>query len=71
LLASTDPLQITINLRIGDALYSSHRIQEARDAYQKAAELARAAKNSAAYGEALRRIGDTYASAEKENAKAP
>jgi tetratricopeptide (TPR) repeat protein len=71
LLSSTDPQQITINLRMGDALYAAHRIQEAREAYQKAAELARAAKNSADYGEALRRIADTYVSAEKDNAKAP
>jgi len=70
LLSSTDPQQITINLRIGDAQYASHRIQEAREAYQKAAELARAAKNSADFGEALRRIGDTYVSPEKDNAKA-
>ena len=70
LLASTDPKQTTINLRIGDALLSSHQIQEAREAYQKAAELARAEKDPGDYGEALRRIGDTYVSAEKDNAKA-
>jgi len=68
-LPNTDPKQITINLRIGDALLSSRRIQEAREAYQKAADYARA-KYPADYGEALRRIGDTYVSVEKDHAKA-
>lgn len=68
LLTSTDSKRITIYMKMGDALRSATQFREARDAYQNAAELA-AAGNPTDYGDALRRIGDTYAF-EKDDAKA-
>jgi tetratricopeptide (TPR) repeat protein len=66
-LAQTDPKQVKINMLIGEAYQRVRRFPEARDAYEVAANLS--PKNSVSYGDAYRRIGDTYLS-ENENRKA-
>ena len=68
-LPQNSPKRIFIIIRIGDAYKYSRRFDEARDAYQIAGELASRFGNSAAYGDALVLIGDTYAG-EKDNSQA-
>ena len=66
-LDAKDPRQVKINMLIGDAYKAARRFPEARDAYQVAADLS--PKQSVGYGDAYRRIGDTYVS-DKDDAKA-
>lgn len=66
-LTATDPKQVKIKMLSGDAYLRGRRFGEARKAYQAAADLR--PKDALAYGDAFRRIGDTYAF-EKEDNKA-
>jgi tetratricopeptide (TPR) repeat protein len=68
LMEGSDSRRIEIYMKRGAVLREARQFQEARDAYQKAADFA-GAKNPADYGDAYRRIGDTYL-LEKDNAKA-
>lgn len=69
-LAQDDPKRITLNISKGNAYRASRNIDEARVAYQSAANQAESCGDSVARGDALVLLGDTYVTFDRDDMKA-